>query len=242
MSVAVPTLATTLISVDQVRDPVEWPQNMVDKIIELAREAGVQGAEGAIDIIHQMLGNRGAIIEHAQFWSRVQNHLTGGSGALAYAQEKKGGVLSRWEGPAHTAFTGWETGMEEALKGMSTAALTMSKVVAGMLDEITKAYNTARTLIANTYANLLEHAPGLLESLPLPGRQARHLAAIKEVAQIIATFIRDVNQFANDVTMVLTEYQKTAIDVGHATGKIGRIPGLAGTAHVPSSWDLRDVG
>ncbi|MQA87863.1 MAG: hypothetical protein GEV03_25375 [Streptosporangiales bacterium] len=65
--VAPPKLPTGPISIDQIARPNEWPQEQVDEILKWAQKAGVEGVKEVIEKIRQMLGNRGAVIEHAEF-------------------------------------------------------------------------------------------------------------------------------------------------------------------------------
>ncbi|MQA87862.1 MAG: hypothetical protein GEV03_25370 [Streptosporangiales bacterium] len=167
---------------------------------------------------------------------RVEGHL---KSAVAYAQEKKGELVGRWTGPAEEAFNSWEGGLEGALDATGNAAQSMMKVTAGMLDHVTNTYNAALTLIANTAADVIEAAPAVLDMV-LPGRDARYISAMKMVAQILAAFVRNVNQFITQAIGVLNGYQKSVIDIGSATNGIRPVPPLSGAAQQPGGWNPSD--
>lgn len=208
-----------------------FPEAEAQTIAEYARRTGEPAAEELVGKIRDWLGHPEVVLDRADAWDLGATQAMNAKDSVAVCKEE---LAPYWEGPAHDSFSLYIEVLERAFDQAREVMSGMSGLMHDAWDTLTETYQAAIEFIGQCAADILNAVGAIL------GNVEDRFGALRDVARLLADFVRKVIDLANEATEVIAEYSQTGFDLRRQAAHLEVPSAMPPSAGVPGNWDVRE--
>ncbi|QIZ35930.1 hypothetical protein [Saccharopolyspora sp. ASAGF58] len=209
-----------------------FPDEAAAKINEYAVKTGQAMIAALVHEVRDWLGHPEVVIDLAKSWS------PGAKAELVKADdtilEARTSITANWSGAAADAYLAYLDHVSKVMQDTSDLFDQLGQKLLDVRDQITNAYKEAILLIGNTGAEIISMTGGVIASI-----KESWFGVADAVLQALANFMRQLTSTASQVTQIMTNFQRNAVEIAQAAAGL-KIPETLPTAAAESTdWKVR---